>query len=139
MNNLTIPTIRVFLVDDYQTVLWGLAKLIQGESPRMQLVGTAGNLSEALAGLKQHHPDVVLLDDDLVEENVLDYLPQLVAIGQHRILILTSEQYPLEFIRQLIALGASGVLDKDVPAAQLLSAIELVHSAGHMSGNMSLD
>lgn len=132
MNNLAIPSIRIFLVDDYQTVLWGLAKLIQGEFPHMQLVGTASNLTEALSGLKQHHPDVVLLDDDLAEENILDILPQLVALGQYSILILTSEQYSPEFTQQIVTLGACGVLSKDVPAAQLLSTIERLYGEDKM-------
>jgi DNA-binding NarL/FixJ family response regulator len=139
VNNVAIQPIHVFLVDDYQTVLWGLAKLIQGEYPRMQLIGTASNLSEALSGLKLHHPDVVLLDDDLVEENILDFLPQLVEVGQHRILILATEQYSLEFTQQLMELGACGVLSKGVPADQLLSAIEHVHTEGHLLNQMSLD
>lgn len=130
MNNLAIPSIRVFLVDDYHTVLWGLAKLIKGESPRMRLVGTASNLSQALFSIKHHHPDVVLLDDDLEDGDVMDILPQLVALGHHRIIILTSEQYSLELTKQVIVLGASGVLSKDAPAAQLLSAIECVHREG---------
>lgn len=134
MNNLATPSIRVFLVDDYQTVLWGLAKLIQGESPHMQLVGTASNLSETLSGIKQQHPDVVLLDDDLEEDNVLDILPQLIVLDHPRILVLTSEQYSFEFTRQVIAHGACGLLSKDVPATQLLSAIECVYREGRWPG-----
>jgi DNA-binding NarL/FixJ family response regulator len=121
-------------VDDYHTVLWGLAKLIKGESPRMRLVGTASNLSQALFSIKHHHPDVVLLDDDLEDGDVMDILPQLVALGHHRIIILTSEQYSLEFTKQVIVLGASGILSKDSPAEQLLSAIECVHREGSWFG-----
>jgi two-component system nitrate/nitrite response regulator NarL len=126
VNNLSIPTIRILLVDDYQTMLWGLAKLIQGESPHMQIVGIASSLNETISGLHLHHPDVVLLDDDLEGEKITDILPQLVALGRHRILVLTSEQYATEFIQQLIVLGASGVVSKDAPAEQLLSVIESI-------------
>lgn len=139
MNNLAIPSIRVYLVDDYHTVLWGLAKLIKGESPRMRLVGTASNLSQALFGLKHHHPDIVLLDDDMEDGDVMDMLPQLVALGHHRIIILTSEQYSPEFTKQVIVLGACGVLSKDAPAEQLLAAIECVHREGSWFEKMSLD
>lgn len=126
MNNLSIPTIRILLVDDYQTMLWGLAKLIECEYPHMQIVGTASNLSETISGLHHHHPDVVLLDENLQGENIADILPQLVALGRHRILVMSSEQYAAEFIQQLIALGASGVVSKDAPAEQLLSVIESI-------------
>ena len=35
------PTIRILLLDDHRSVLWGLEKLIEGEHPRMQVVGKA--------------------------------------------------------------------------------------------------
>ena len=33
------PPIRILLLDDHRSVLWGLEKLIVGEHPRMQVVG----------------------------------------------------------------------------------------------------
>ena len=40
--------IRVMLVDDHKTMLWGLEKLIEG-TPEMSLVGSAGDAETALA------------------------------------------------------------------------------------------
>lgn len=130
MDSLASQPILVFLVDDYQTVLWGLANLIKGEYPRMQLIGTASNRSEALSGVVQHRPHVVILDDDLDDESILGFLPNLTALGSHRVLILTSEPYSSELIHQAHASGASGILCKDIPAAQLLHTIECVHYKG---------
>ena len=137
--------IRIFLVDDYQTVLWGLANLIKGEYPRMQLIGTASNRSEALSGIVQHRPHVVLLDDDLDDESILGFIPKLTVLGNHHILILTSKPYSSLLLRQALACGACGVLCKDAPAAQILHTIECVHSDGkcthcdgRWSGQMSL-
>ena len=39
--------IRVMLVDDHKTMLWGLEKLIEG-TPEMSLVGSAGDAETAL-------------------------------------------------------------------------------------------
>ena len=39
---LAAKPINVMLVDDHQTMLWGLSRLIDGERPRMQVVGTVG-------------------------------------------------------------------------------------------------
>ena len=120
------PIIRVFISDNYLTVLWGLAKLIQGEYPHMQLVGTARNASATLKGLAIILPDVLVMDDKLVDIKCLDFLPQITTFGHHRILILTSQQYSPNFTRDAIAQGADEVLSKDAPASLLLNAIERV-------------
>lgn len=131
MNDLSAPAIRIFIADNYQSVLWGFTKLIQGEYPHMQLVGTARNACATLQGVAEKLPDVVVLDDALVDIKCLTFLPQLTAFGHHRILILTSQQYSPNFTRDALALGADEVLSKDVPASLLLNAIEYVYHEGH--------
>ena len=127
MNDFSAPAIRIFMADNYQIVLWGFNKLIQGEYPRMQLVGTARNACATLKGVAEILPDVVVLDDELVDIKCLDFLPQLTAIGHHRILVLTSQQYSPNFTRDALALGADEVLSKDAPANLLLNAIECLY------------
>jgi DNA-binding NarL/FixJ family response regulator len=122
--------IQVFLVDDYPPVLWGLTKLIQGEYPRMSLVGTASSRNAAIAGVIQQQPDVILLDYELSNQSSLDFLSQLSVLGHHRILILIGQQYSRELTRQAIALGACGVINKESPAELLVSAIEGAHGEG---------
>src|SRR6059058_3507510 len=82
-------TIRVMLVDDHKTMLWGLQRLIEGESARMEVVGTASNCDEALARIGQLVPDIILLDLDLGGKCSVDILPALLANGVSRALVLT--------------------------------------------------
>jgi two-component system, NarL family, nitrate/nitrite response regulator NarL len=131
VNNLYIPAIRIFIADNYQIVLWGFNKLIQGEYPHMQLVGTARSARATLKGVAEMLPDVLVLDDELVDINCLDFLPQLRAIGHLGILILTSQQYTSNFTRDALALGANEVISKDAPASLLLSAINSVYQQCH--------
>lgn len=134
MNNLAASpissSIQVFLVDDYPPVLWGLSKLIQGEYPRMSLVGTASSRNAAIVGIIQQQPDVILLDYELSNQSSLDFLSQLAVLGRHRILILIGQQYSRELTRQALALGACGVINKESPAELLVRAIESAHSEG---------
>ena len=118
------PVIRIFIADNYQTVLYGLTKLIEGEYPHMQLVGSARNAGATLKGVAEILPDVLVLDDELVDIKCLEFLPQLTTFGHHRILILTSQQYSPNFTRDALAQGADEVLSKDVAASSLLNAIE---------------
>ncbi|HEY5896180.1 MAG TPA: response regulator transcription factor [Burkholderiales bacterium] len=118
--------IRVMLVDDHHCVLWGLEKLIEGEQPRMELVGKAQRPAEALAIAARTSPDVIVLDLDLAGENGADVIPALLQRAPSRILILTGKRDPK--IRDAAILrGACGIVDKTDPAEIILKAIEKVH------------
>ncbi|MDQ3060663.1 MAG: response regulator transcription factor [Pseudomonadota bacterium] len=116
-------TIRVMLVDDHQTMLWGLVKLIESEKPRMEVVGTAQTGPEALEKIAQLRPDVVLLDLDLAGVSALDLLPALQSHPQSRVLIFTGERHQ-EKLDMAVFQGARGILRKDACAEHVLKAIE---------------
>lgn len=116
-------TIRVMLVDDHQTMLWGLAKLIETEKPRMEVAGTAQTISEALKKINQLSPDVILLDLDLGGSSGLDLLPALQSNPQSRVLIFTGERDQAK-LDMAVFRGARGILRKDASAEHVLKAIE---------------
>ena len=111
------------LVDDHQTMLWGLSKLIENEKPRMAVVGTATTCEEALAKIGLLRPDVILLDIDLDGTSSLEFLPALVSNSTSNVLIFTGvrDQVMLDLA---IFRGARGVLRKDACAEQVMKAIE---------------
>lgn len=118
--------IRVMLVDDHRTVLWGLEKLIDGEMPRMQVVGKATSGAAAVELAAETLPDVAVLDLDLGGENGAEIIPRLMAGRGTRVLILTglrdSKAHETSILR-----GACGLVLKQEPAETLLKAIEKVH------------
>lgn len=118
--------IRVFLVDDHPTMLWGLERLIEGAQPRMALAGTAASVDEAQARLPAVAPDVVVLDMDLGGRSSLELMPFIRERSSAQILVLTAgrEQATLD---QAMLSGARGVVNKAAPAQQVLDAIEAVH------------
>lgn len=119
-------TIRIILVDDHQTMLWGLEQLIRGEAPRMEVIGTARNGEEALSAAQRLAPDVILLDVDLAGSCSVDILPALLSNGVSKVLLLTgsSDQETLDLA---IKRGARGILHKKAAPAEVLKAIEKVH------------
>jgi two-component system, NarL family, nitrate/nitrite response regulator NarL len=118
--------IRVMLVDDHKTMLWGLERLIESEKSRMEVVGTACNCDDARSQAGELRPDVILLDIDLGGKSSLDILPALLANGTSRVLIFTgsNEQSILDMA---VFRGARGVVRKDASAELLLKAIRKVH------------
>ena len=119
-------TVSVLLVEDHPTMLWGLQKLIDSERPRMCVVGTARTCPEALAAAAQLAPDVILLDLDLGGVSMIDFLPELLANGLSRALVLTAAHHP-ETLDLAVRRGARGILHKEVSAEQVLKAIGKIH------------
>jgi two-component system nitrate/nitrite response regulator NarL len=122
----SVATIGVLLVEDHQTMLWGLQKLIDGERPRMAVAGTARTCADALAKAAQLAPDVILLDIDLDGVCMIDFLPALLANGLSRALLLTAERNT-GTLDLAVRRGARGILHKEVAAEQVLKAIEKIH------------
>jgi DNA-binding NarL/FixJ family response regulator len=119
-------TIRVLLVEDHQTMLWGLQKLIDAERPRMAVAGTASTCPDALAGAAQLAPDVILLDLDLGGVCMIDFLPELLANGLSRALVLTAAHHT-DTLDLAVRRGARGILHKEVSAEKVVKAIEKIH------------
>lgn len=117
--------IRVLLVDDHRSVLWGLAKLIESARPTLELAAVATCHSEALLAAEKHRPHVVLLDLDLGGQSGFDLIPQLAS--QAAVLILTGLRDPAALQRAVVE-GARGVIHKSESAELILKAIERVHA-----------
>ena len=118
--------IRIMLVDDHRSVLWGLEKLIEGEHPRMDVIGKATTSAEALRMLDDVHPDIILLDLDLGGENGIHAIPALIAKSNSRVLVLTGSRDSAVHDSAVLA-GAMGVVEKGEPAETILKAIHKVH------------
>lgn len=128
--------IRVIIVDDHQTMLWGLSRLIESAAPLLELAGTASDGAEALALLERSLVDVVLLDLDLGGTDGAGLLPEIHKRSAAKVLILTGSRDTSDHERAVIR-GARGVVSKDEPAEIVLRAIERVH-AGEIWANRQL-
>ena len=118
--------IRVMLVDDHRSVLWGLEKLINSESPRMQVVAKATSAADAVRGAHDAEPDVVVLDLDLNGESGCDLIAPLINGSGRRVLILTGVRDG-KLRETSILRGACGLVHKEEAAETLLKAIEKVY------------
>jgi two-component system response regulator NreC len=121
--------IRVFVTDDHALFRQGITTLVASE-PDMEIVGEAGNTSEAIAHAAQVHPDIVLMDIGMAGLSAFEGTRQIrKERPETRILFLTmydDEDYLVEGMES----GASGYVLKDSPAPQLLAAIREVHRGG---------
>ncbi len=119
--------IRVMIVDDHKSILWGLERLVESASPRMVVTGTAASCAEMLSVVVTAKPDVILLDLDLDGQNSADSLPDLLRLTDAQVLILTGGR-DFAFHQAALMKGARGVIGKDENADVLLHAIERVYA-----------
>ena len=118
--------IRILLIDDHQSFLWGMVKLIESDSATMRVIGTAADISEALVISQREQPDIILLDIDLNGVNSLDSVPLLREVTSAVVLILTGVRDPETHDRAVLS-GARGVVQKEAPAEIILKAIRKVY------------
>ncbi|ADP78437.1 response regulator [Pseudofrankia inefficax] len=118
-------TITVLLVDDQPLLRMGFRMVIESQ-PDLRVVGEAGDGAAAAALAAELSPDVVVMDVRMPGVDGIEATRRIAAAGGvSRVLILTTfdlDQYVLAGLRA----GASGFLLKDVPPADLLTAIRTV-------------
>ncbi|MEY3013197.1 MAG: hypothetical protein RIT45_1932 [Pseudomonadota bacterium] len=109
--------IRVGLVDDHAILREGLRGVL-GAVPEIELVGEAGSLAEARAGVPTWNADVVLLDLSLGDGHGRDVL----KIEGPRYVVLSMVDAP-ETVGQVLRGGAVGYVLKGRGSDRLLAAI----------------
>lgn len=117
--------ISIFLIDDHEIFRQGLVLLISGQ-PDIEVVGQAGSGVEALTGIREVHPDVVLLDLSLPDMNGLELLAQVKKTApESKILVLTMHDNQ-KYVSYALSHGVSGYLLKDLQPEELFLAIRSV-------------
>ena len=112
--------IKVFLVEDHELFASGVrTELGKG----FELVGLAGTVEDAVKGVLETEPDVVLLDVHLPDGNgasVVERCPDV------RFLALSVSD-AAEDVIAVIRAGARGYVTKSISPAELADAIRRVH------------
>ena len=113
---------RVYLVDDHEIVRLGLMTLIN-DQPDLEVVGEAGNAADALMGILNTQPDVVLMDIRLPGEGGIEVTRSTMArFPQVKVVMLTSFADD-ELVLRATHAGAVGYVLKQVGNDELLRAI----------------
>lgn len=114
--------IRLVVVDDHALFRRGLVGLLS-DMDEIQVVGEAGDGSEALETIRRVNPDIVLLD---VNMPVMDGVKTVEALRKQnlpvRIIMLTISQQE-EDLMSAIRLGADGYLLKNTEPEELRKAL----------------
>lgn len=115
----------VFLVDDHSVFRSGV-KAELGDSVRV--VGEAGSVAEAVNGITQTHPDVVLLDVHMPDGGGLAVIRGVSDAKVDTTFLALSVSDAAEDVIAVIRAGARGYVTKSISGAELVEAIQQVDS-----------
>jgi two-component system, NarL family, nitrate/nitrite response regulator NarL len=114
--------IKLLVVDDHTLFRRGLIALL-AQDTRMEVVGEAGDVGEALRATARLCPDLILLDNHLPGVRGVDGIAALKeACGRARILMLTVSENEDDLAAAMHA-GADGYLLKTVESDHLCDSI----------------
>lgn len=128
--------IRLLIADDQALVRGGLAALLSLEAD-LEVVAETGRHDEVLPAVREHRPDVCLLDIEMpgAFADVSDGIDVAALLSreepQVRSLIVTTFGRP-GYLRRAMESGAAGFVVKDTPATELAEAVRKVYAGHHV-------
>jgi DNA-binding NarL/FixJ family response regulator len=124
MTNISNNPIHVILADDHAVVRQGIRQFLElGGAHRISVIAEASNGAEAMALVRQHRPDVAVLDIQMPEQSGIEVTRTIRAerlpVG---VLILTAFDDP-PYIKAVLHAGANGYVLKTADASEIIDAV----------------
>ena len=120
--------VTVVIADDQALVRGGFRLILKAAG--ISVVAEAANGAEAVSAVREHQPDVVLMDVRMPVLDGIEATRRILAAypdSAPRIIILTTFDLD-EYVYAALAAGASGFLLKDVTPEHLVGAVQLVRT-----------
>jgi DNA-binding NarL/FixJ family response regulator len=125
--------IRVLLADDHQIVRDGLRRILAGQAG-FEVAAEAANGDEALALARAHDFEVAVIDLSMPGLAGLDLVKRLKLEKPAMKLLVLSMHGEQQYAARALKAGASGYLNKDSAAGQLIGALRKIAAGGvHVS------
>ncbi|GAA4860659.1 response regulator transcription factor [Saccharopolyspora cebuensis] len=115
--------VRVFLVDDHALFRAGVRAELAAAADRVEVVGEAGSVAEAVAGIGHWAPEVVLLDVHMPDGGGAEVLRRVKAGESEAVFLALSVSDAAEDVIAVIRAGARGYVTKTISGRELADAV----------------
>ena len=120
-----MPGIRIFLCDDVPE-LRALLRYGLEEDAELTVVGEAADAREAIAGVTELRPDVVLLDLSMPGMDGLEAIPHLRSASPETAIVVFSGFAAERMAEQALDLGAERYVEKGAPLESVRATVREV-------------
>ncbi len=116
---------KIVLADDHKIVRDGLRGLLEKEID-LNVVAEADDGRKAVELVREHHPDLVIMDVGMPNLNGIEATRQIVADAPNTKVIALSMHSRAQFVGRMLDAGARGYLLKDCAYEELVAAVRAV-------------
>jgi DNA-binding NarL/FixJ family response regulator len=124
-----IEEITVSIVDDEDELRRSIGTFVNG-APGFRCLSAYASAREALRGLPDDRPDVVLMDINMKGMDGIECVARLKALNPEMQIVMLTVYEDSEQIFKALSAGASGYMLKRLTPGSLLEAIKEVHEGG---------
>ncbi len=117
--------IRIVLVDDHKMMRDGLRAYLEREQG-VEVIAEAKDGREAIRLVKEHLPDVVVMDIALPKMNGVEATRQITAAHPDVKVVALSTHCDKRYVLSMLDAGAAGYVDKVAAGEELLRAVRSV-------------
>jgi DNA-binding NarL/FixJ family response regulator len=117
--------VRVLVVDDYEPFRRFVCSTL-GKSSDLQVVGEAGDGSEAIHKAEELQPDLILLDIGLPSLNGIEAARRMCDLATKSKIVFLSQESSADIVRRALSLGAMGYVAKSNVGSDLLAAVKAI-------------
>jgi DNA-binding NarL/FixJ family response regulator len=121
--------LRILLADDHMVIREGLKTLINAQHD-MSVIAEAIDGQMVVEQADEHQPDLVIMDISMPKKNGVQATALLKRAHPEIKVLALSAHEDVTYLRELLALGASGYLLKHTAADALIQAIRQVAAGG---------
>jgi DNA-binding NarL/FixJ family response regulator len=127
----------VLIVDDHPIVRRGLRDVIN-ETIDLEVCGEAADVPEALRKIEATHPDVVVVDITLGDEDGIELIDYVMSRWPSMKILVSSAHDEKTFAGRVLRAGALGFISKREPLPQVVDAVrQVLRGDVYLSPNMA--
>ncbi len=119
----------MIITDDHPLVLSGLDHLL-GEHPEFEVVARCSSGAEAIAAVRRHRPDILVLDVLMPEMGGMDVARELYRTGDSPKVVLLTAQLHEDQVIEALNLGVRGFILKEMATRLLVECLRRVNAGG---------